>query len=334
MPRDHTPSQSGSRRRSSRRFHSGGADSDGDDGEQQEQQQQPDRSTSHAMVTKTPGGKAKATAAAKRYHVYVGKRPIVGTTWTKTLTRLGQEHVGVMLVAADAASASGLGSPSGSAKVHSSLGCDDAAALRRRANSKHMPPPALTYPGLPQPRSSKGKEQPDVVSFDFGPAGGHDFSLLAVMPAEIRTDHFLGGEFALVGTATTTVDAVEAFNKRHAAEYQCGVTDCRDYVTALVKHLTRVHIEPSHVSHYVDAVRGRGAADTHASQQSVASAAAAASSTPTVRRAGVPSLGLGGALMSWLWGSFVLPSGDGGSGGGSMFSPGPRAPVHLSVGFR
>lgn len=169
-----------------------------------------------------------AAPRQQRLVVYLKKRPVYGTEWARALTRLGQDHVGVVVAPEPFVQSS-----SGSL----ALTLDDVGDNQ---------PSAEGHEGLTAP-----------AAFDFGPVDGKDFSIFKVTQAEIRRDKFDAGESALVATTARTMDDIEAFNAAYAESYHLGVSDCRDYASALVLYLTGVAIRPSDLAHYIASSRTR-----------------------------------------------------------------------------
>lgn len=192
--------------------------------------------------------RSEGSATEQAYFVYVCKRPLTGTDWADTLLRLGQEHVGVQLVPVTANSKSGAGAPlwrksrsaQGDAAMMASSPSEDASCMQSLAMV----------------------DQAGTTTFDFGPAGGHDFSILKIAPAEIREDAFgSSASYALVGVTRRSLDEIREFNASSKHTYHLGVSDCRDYTSNLVAFLTAVNIKPSALSVFVDAAMERAKQD-------------------------------------------------------------------------
>ena len=173
-----------------------------------------------------------AAPRPQRLVVYLKKRPVYGTEWSRALTLLGQDHVGVVVAPTPCVQSS-------SGSLAATL--DDVSEHRWHMEDSD----ALAGP----------------AAFDFGPVDGKDFSIFKVTQAEIRRDKFDAGESALVATTARTMEDIEAFNAAYAASYHLGVSDCRDYAAALVLYLTGVAIRPSDLAHYITSSRARSESD-------------------------------------------------------------------------
>lgn len=188
--------------------------------------------------------------------VYLKKRPVYGTDWAHTLTRLGQDHVGVVV-----------------------------APLSEVRQCGGSVPSTLDGPGAGTV-TTQGS-----VSFDFGPVDGKDFSIFKICSAEIRRNKFEDGHSALVATTSRSLEEIEQFNAQYGATYHLGVSDCRDYAAALVRFLTGVRIRPSDLSHYITSCNSHegiedegGDASTHATNTASSSDVAAAAGRAQSRR--------------------------------------------------
>lgn len=161
------------------------------------------------------------SSEAPTFLVYLVKRPLTETAYSKQLKALGQEHVGVRIVSFDAVPLKGVGATGGA-----DIGDDDAA---------------------------------HSLTLDFGPSNGTDFKLFGSAPAEIRLNcpsfapGAKGAECAFLAESTRTRGELAAFNAAFKKEYQLGLRDCRDYSAALVSFLCGgLRIRPSHIAAYVD----------------------------------------------------------------------------------
>lgn len=162
--------------------------------------------------------------------VYLKKRPVYGTEWSAALTRLGQDHVGVVVAPL---------------RCVRSCGGSLAVSLEGAQHGAQQGSGAMDATGTVAA----------PTAFDFGPVNGKDFSIFRVCDAEIRRDLFDDGESALVATTTRSMEDIEEFNRSYGRTYHLGVSDCRDYAAALVQHLTGVNIRPSDLAHFISSTR-------------------------------------------------------------------------------
>jgi len=146
-----------------------------------------------------------------RFVVYLKRRPLQGTDWANALTKLGQDHVGVVIAPFDDISDCG-------GRLPLSIG------------------------------SGVTRKQ---VAFDFGPVSGKDFSIFRITGAQIRCNKFDEGESALVAASHRTWQEIEQFNREYGRTYHLGVSDCRDYAAALVQFMTGINIRPANIAQYI-----------------------------------------------------------------------------------
>lgn len=236
-----------------------------------------------------------------RMMVYIKRRPVMGTKWSGALTKLGQDHVGVLVTPM-----TGLEARGGSVDV-----ADPTAGATAMCAS-----------------------QP--TTYDFGPCGyGTDFSIFKITDAEVRKDMFPEGDSAFVGVTSRTPEEIEAFNREYSAKrYHLGVSDCRDYTAALVHFTTGIRMEPGAIPYYVTRVQAQAkpglTADKNAGRP--ATAQHTSMTEPTGVSAGAEDAheaelsGWGGALWRLLGSSSSFPS---------MHSVicGARGPLYVGLGL-